>query len=704
MFQNLNNIFNTSKIDKRNSKLKSIEHYVNSLKKTKENENKKLENFKKVSEMIDSSKIEISDFTTLEEFTLDTKSNSINDYDSSKYIHFSNNLNVNINDILSNFEKLTELSKSIDKDDINDIISNVSKKYITFSNNLNINAITNKFEIFTELSKTHYLDIESKEDSSSLNFKTLLFNFENISFSKNLDKSNLLTNFDYINKSNVELDNKDKDISFLKNTNLDISNILSNFDYITELSKLSNNDDNQYKDKDISFLKNTNLDISNLLTNFENFTQSYEVVGKLNELNIQFSNNLNISNILTNFDYVNKSNEELDNKDKDIHFSNNLNISNILTNFEDLKVSSELVNKDININKNINKFEENISYNSMNFNIITKDNNTKINLDINNEINLNNKSNINETDMHNKNDNNNKEIDYTILDKIRVVNNVYKESYKNKFVTGFGDFLRGCYFLLEFCRKYQLKYNIIILHPIQVFFLNKTGEIANNNIEKTIEYLDYCNLSSDVNCTFNADTSSVFNEFFNYLNRQDIFNRNVFIYNICYPTNLISQENRNIIRNIIEPIDMIKKNIEHILFKLKLSKKGFNVLQIRSGDKYLKKTTTFLEEDYKIKLINTIRNIIINSRNTPFLLVSDNQLVKNLIIHHFPMVKTFFKEITHLGENSSLNHENIKNTLIDFYLMSHSKNIYSVSSYEHGSGFSRWCSVTYNIPYRCIKI
>jgi len=700
MFQNLNNIFNTSKIDKKNHKLNSIQHYVNSLKKTNENENNKLENFKKVKEMIDSSKIEIIDFSSLEEFTLDTKSiNSINDYDSSKYIHFSNNLNVNINAILSNFEKLTELSKSLDTD----IVSDVSK-YITFSNNLNINNITNNFEIFAELSKTHYLDIESKENSSSLNFKTILFNFEDISFSKNLDKSNLLSNFDYIHKwnnsSHDDNPNKDKDISFL--SNLDISNLLTNFDYITELSKLSNNHDNQTKDKDISFLKNTNLDISNLLTNFENFTESYDVTGKMNELNIQFSNNLDISSLLTNFDYVNKSNDELDNKDKDIHFSNNLNISNLLTNFENLSDSSEIINKDININKKINKFEENISYNSMNFNIITKDNSTsRFQLDINNEINLNNKSIINETDMHK---NNNKEIDYTILDKIRIVNHVYKESYKNKFVTGFGDFLRGCYFLLEFCRKYQLKYNIIILHPIQVFFLNKTSEIPNNNIEKTIEYLDYCNLSSDVNCTFNTDTSSVFNEFFNYLNRQDIFNRNVFTYNICYPTCEIAQENRNIIRNIIEPIDMIKKNIEHILFKLKLSKKGFNVLQIRSGDKYLKKTSSVLEEDYKMKLINTIRNIIINSRNTPFLLISDNQLVKNLIIHHFPIVKTFFKEITHLGENSSLNHENIKNTLIDFYLMSHSTNIYSISSYDHGSGFSRWCSVTYNIPYRCIKI
>ena len=471
MFQNLNNIFNTSKIDKKNHKLNSIQDYVNSLKKTKENENKKLENLKKVSEMIDSSKLEMNDLSTLEDFTVDTNTNSTNESESeSKEIFFNKNLNVN--SLLTNLESLNELSKT------------------------------------------------------------------------------------------------------------------------------------------------SNLDINNTC-----YRLNFNIITKDDRFNIDTNISLDL--------------------DKNMNIINNKNIFPIV---------SDMINNEKNTN------------------------------------------------------NNNKEIDCIILDKIRVVNNVYKESYKNKFVTGFGDFLRGCYFILEFCRKYQLKYNIIILHPIQYFFLNKTNEIPNNNIEKTIEYLDYCNLSSDVNCTFNTETSSVFNEFFNYLKRQDIFNRNVFIYNICYPTCEIPQENRNIIRNIIEPIDMIKKNIEYILFKLKLSKKGFNVLQIRSGDQYLKKNSTVLEEEYKIKLINTVKNIINNSRNALFLLVSDNQLVKNLIIHHLPSVKTFFKEITHLGENSSLNHENIKNTLIDFYLMSHSKTIYSISSYEHGSGFSRWCSVTYNIPYRCIKI
>jgi ribosomal protein S11 len=66
MFQNLNNIFDSSKIDKKNHKNTSIQIYVNALKKTKENENKKLENFQKiVNEIIDTSKLEVNILTHL---------------------------------------------------------------------------------------------------------------------------------------------------------------------------------------------------------------------------------------------------------------------------------------------------------------------------------------------------------------------------------------------------------------------------------------------------------------------------------------------------------------------------------------------------------------------------------------------------------------------------------------------------------------
>ena len=79
----------------------------------------------------------------------------------------------------------------------------------------------------------------------------------------------------------------------------------------------------------------------------------------------------------------------------------------------------------------------------------------------------------------------------------------------------------------------------------------------------------------------------------------------------------------------------------------------------------------------------------------------DNNEIKLLINEKFPSIKTFFKRITHLGEANVLERENVKNTMLDFYLLSYTNSIYSFTCYPHGSGFSYWCAQTYNIPYKC---
>jgi hypothetical protein len=116
----------------------------------------------------------------------------------------------------------------------------------------------------------------------------------------------------------------------------------------------------------------------------------------------------------------------------------------------------------------------------------------------------------------------------------------------------------------------------------------------------------------------------------------------------------------------------------------------------------LNKSKDALEDRYKIRLIACLMNQL--HKNQHYLVIADNMFVKNLLIQEFPFLKCYFKDITHLGENSQLNRENIKNTLIDFYMMSYSNAIYSISCYDHGSGFSKWCAFTYNIPYFCVKI
>ena len=89
-------------------------------------------------------------------------------------------------------------------------------------------------------------------------------------------------------------------------------------------------------------------------------------------------------------------------------------------------------------------------------------------------------------------------------------------------------------------------------------------------------------------------------------------------------------------------------------------------------------------------------------QNTYFLLIADNNFIKHYLsnkkIHRLYII---LHDIGHLGENTQLERNTLKNTMLDFYLFAQSSMIYAFSSYDHGSGFSCWCAKTYGIPYSC---
>jgi hypothetical protein len=152
-------------------------------------------------------------------------------------------------------------------------------------------------------------------------------------------------------------------------------------------------------------------------------------------------------------------------------------------------------------------------------------------------------------------------------------------------------------------------------------------------------------------------------------------------------------------RTILEPSLEVKFEVNQILNDLELISKEFSVIHIRSGDKYLKQSTCKFNPDYINKLLFAINERI--DSNKKYLLISDNNQIKNIILTRFPDMKAVVKEITHFGEGQVLEEEKVKNTLIDFYLLSLTREIFSFSAYKHGSGFSYWCAQTYDIPYIC---
>jgi hypothetical protein len=293
----------------------------------------------------------------------------------------------------------------------------------------------------------------------------------------------------------------------------------------------------------------------------------------------------------------------------------------------------------------------------------------------------------------------------TILNILQLTNitieNIYQEKYgSNVNATGIGDFIRGSYFLMQFCEESRLLFNINILnHPISQFL-----EIYQNTQPshyKNINKFDIVNFNPSIlddNILTNIHDYTINNDFIYFLKDKTVHNKKIYTYIITYPTILISEEHKIYMRHLLKPNKYLSLLIDEQLTKLGLIEKEFSIIHIRYGDNYLIKNETQINVNH----LNTIKKTIdyLGSTNK-ILLISDNMIIKNILTTKFPHIKTHFNKISHTGEGVKLDTNKLKNTMIDFYLFSRAKNIYAFSVYKHGTGFSKWAAETYSVPYIC---
>jgi hypothetical protein len=387
--------------------------------------------------------------------------------------------------------------------------------------------------------------------------------------------------------------------------------------------------------------------------------------------------------------------------------------------------------KPTNLEKNISEKSNNIYTHKIN--LLKKSNNTTIPL-INNKTNTYNTTN-NNNNNNNINNNNKKKLLYNFAvnygsnirnmnyeyisdqsinksndtdilvtklnSNIKIINNVYKTNFKNAESSGFGDFIRGCFFLLEFCENNKLIVDFHIYDSnLKVYlknFINKPN--INDNIASEIDRFMLPNYElSNVNGVIGYKNNSTYDdEFMNYLNNTKCYSKNIFINTINFPSNNISKKYVDIMKYILEPINSLKVEINNLLKDLELVEKTFTTYHLRLGDEYLNDQNNNIEESIIDKLLD---KITINHYDN-YLIISDSVFIKDLLKEKFSNIKILNNSFSHTVNNDIID---IKNTLIDFYLMSFSKQIISFSTYPHGSGFSKWCSITYEIPYICYSL
>jgi hypothetical protein len=286
---------------------------------------------------------------------------------------------------------------------------------------------------------------------------------------------------------------------------------------------------------------------------------------------------------------------------------------------------------------------------------------------------------------------------------ITTICNVYQLKYKDdKYVTGFGDFIRGSYFAMHFCDRFNLRFVNLLNHPVHEFFEHSNFFNENQNIP-IFANNNCASHSVDKNNIIRTETAlKNTSVFITYLTSEcPIYKELVFIYNIGYPSHKIRDEQREYMRYCIAPNSEMIDYTNETLVELGLRKSEYRAIHVRSGDVYLNGNVSELSSEYADKLVGVIYNLVKKLGFAPYLFLSDNTIVKQMILSRFPFFKTKFCEISHLGGEATRTRESIKNTMLDFYLLSHAISINSISCYAHGSGFAEWCAETYKIPFSC---
>lgn len=304
---------------------------------------------------------------------------------------------------------------------------------------------------------------------------------------------------------------------------------------------------------------------------------------------------------------------------------------------------------------------------------------------------------------------------------IKIINNVYQSKYDfgRSNCTGLGDFIRGCYFILEFCDEYNFQPKIVFNNCIMNYLVTKTynlnlicNVLSSIKVFKNNNFSEYT-IQNGIIMDPITDKTNIMADFVNYVAEGGVYYGNVFIFCNSFPRNgNISKKNKEYMKKILEPVAEIKMCVKNTLNELNLVVKGYIVIHIRAGDDYLKNEQHTdgdgFNKEYITKIVNHIQNDInliemngmTNVRNH-FLLIADNNAIKHILKEYFPHFKLVIKPITHFGEGVVLEEEKVKNTLVDFYLLSFAKGILSYSAYKHGSGFSYWCAKTFDVPYCC---
>jgi hypothetical protein len=257
---------------------------------------------------------------------------------------------------------------------------------------------------------------------------------------------------------------------------------------------------------------------------------------------------------------------------------------------------------------------------------------------------------------------------------------------------GLADFIRGTIALYKLCKEYNFKLRINSEHPI-FNWLESSDLLTTKTYSPLYEYVSVI-----------IPYGEVYTKLLQLFTQKDIFSvtTNSFyssdtnLYN-SYHMGEIQSDAKLFIKKIMKPSYTLQTYVTSVFDTLKIVSQSYHVIHLRFGDKYIH--TDQLDNTKINKVITHIEEIIQEKQNEPCVLISDSNTIATTICTTLPLLRYWNNKKIHLGDMTSYNmddiNDNIRDTLVDFIIISLSNSIISLNN----SGFSKIISLVYDIPY-----
>jgi hypothetical protein len=290
---------------------------------------------------------------------------------------------------------------------------------------------------------------------------------------------------------------------------------------------------------------------------------------------------------------------------------------------------------------------------------------------------------------------------------LKKVVNVYQTQFVDFKASGFGDYLRGSFMMLQLLRTLE-KYTGVHVdfdmdlrnHPMSKYL------VCDDTLERPASYPSLGNFHID-SLLVNQDENDIayqhiVREVIRYFNKIQQPNFFAFCCKDIVFTEILDSE-KALIRSRIQPTAEMETYITDSLTRLGVTG-PYTTIHVRLNDavcfphavgsSQATLNTTLIED-----LVASVRSKIDQSKT--YVLVSSSTAVKDSLTGG--NILSLPTAICHIGQNQEPTDEQLKDTLLDFYLMSRSAEILAFSTYER-TGFSLECANIYGVPYTMTQV